>query len=205
MIGTGFYAFEESIAGHTVPRDRPRPAQFDDLVETALLCTLGDQHPVDGIVAERRLQTRGVKRLSIGKLAAACQQRKPARRIGHPGIETQGLRQAHSGRAEVAKRFLHHRQVVAVHAVAPVLPHRLGKEEARRRIEAGLGRAKTEFKALIALEQETWSGDTLSFSARALGQRAAGTIAIYDGAVRLEVTLPWLLAKFAAAAIQALL
>jgi hypothetical protein len=34
----------------------------------------------------------------------------------------------------------------------------------------------------------TWSGDTLSFRAR--GRRAAGSIAIYDGAVRLEVTLP---------------
>jgi hypothetical protein len=80
------------------------------------------------------------------------------------------------------------------------IPHRLGKEEARRRTQDGLGRAKTEFAKLITLEQESWSGDTLSFSARSLGQRAAGTIAIYDGAVRLEVTLPWLLTKFAAAA-----
>ena len=33
-----------------------------------------------------------------------------------------------------------------------------------------------------------------------MGQRAAGTITVYESAVRLEVTLPWLLAKFAAAA-----
>jgi hypothetical protein len=84
--------------------------------------------------------------------------------------------------------------------VVVVIPHRLGKDEARRRIADGVGRARTEFASLLTLEDESWSGDTLSFSARALGQRAAGTIAVYDGAVRLEVTLPWLLAKFAAAA-----
>ncbi len=33
-----------------------------------------------------------------------------------------------------------------------------------------------------------------------LGQRAAGILDVYDGAVRLEVTLPWLLARFAQAA-----
>ena len=33
-----------------------------------------------------------------------------------------------------------------------------------------------------------------------MGQRAAGIIDIGEASVRLEVTLPWLLAKFAAAA-----
>jgi Putative polyhydroxyalkanoic acid system protein (PHA_gran_rgn) len=81
-----------------------------------------------------------------------------------------------------------------------IIPHSLGKDEARRHIADGLGRARTEFARLITLELAEWSGDTLRFRARSLGQRAAGSIAVYDGAVRLEVTLPWLLAKFAAAA-----
>jgi Putative polyhydroxyalkanoic acid system protein (PHA_gran_rgn) len=81
-----------------------------------------------------------------------------------------------------------------------VIPHRLGKDEALRRLKDGLGRAKTEFAWLIALEQEEWSGDRLSFAVAALGQRAHGFIDVYEGAVRLEVTLPWLLAKFAHAA-----
>ena len=80
------------------------------------------------------------------------------------------------------------------------IPHRLGKDEALRRIKDGLGRARTEFAALLTLEEETWNGDRLTFRVRSLGQRAAGFIDVYDGAVRLEVTLPWLLAKFAAAA-----
>jgi len=84
------------------------------------------------------------------------------------------------------------------------IPHRLGKDEAARRIKGGLGRVETEFGSLIALEQADWqssgAADRLSFCARSLGQRAFGTIDVYDGAVRLEVTLPWLLARFAKAA-----
>ena len=78
-----------------------------------------------------------------------------------------------------------------------VIPHRLGKEEALRRIKEGIGRAKAEFAWLMSLEQEEWNGDRLSFRAAALGQRAFGTIDVYEQAVRLEVTLPWLLARFA--------
>lgn len=81
-----------------------------------------------------------------------------------------------------------------------VIPHSLGKEEALRRIKAGIGRAESEFARLLSVEEEAWSGDRLTFRVSALGQRAAGFIDVYDGAVRLEVTLPWLLAKFAQAA-----
>jgi hypothetical protein len=84
------------------------------------------------------------------------------------------------------------------------IPHSLGKDEATRRIKAGFGRAKNEFAALLTVENDTWQSggpaDRLSFSAKALGQRAAGFIDVYDGAVRVEVTLPWLLARFAHAA-----
>jgi hypothetical protein len=80
------------------------------------------------------------------------------------------------------------------------IPHRLGKDEALRRIKDGLGRAKSEFAWALTLEQEAWDGDRLSFIAKAMGQRASGTIDVYDAGVRLEVTLPWLLARFAHAA-----
>src|SRR5688500_4401484 len=81
-----------------------------------------------------------------------------------------------------------------------VTPHSLGKDGALRRIRAGMGSATTEFASLITLEQAAWEGDKRDFAARSLGQRAAGSITVYDGSVRLEVTLPWLLAKFAKAA-----
>ena len=81
-----------------------------------------------------------------------------------------------------------------------VIPHRLGKDEALRRIKDGLGRATSEFAWLLSLEEEVWTGDRLNFRVGALGQRASGTIDVYEAGVRLEVTLPWLLARFAHAA-----
>jgi hypothetical protein len=77
------------------------------------------------------------------------------------------------------------------------IPHRLGKDEALRRIKDGIARAKSEFAYLLRIENDSWEGDRLSFAASAIGQRAHGTIDVYEGAVRLEVTLPWLLARFA--------
>ena len=59
------------------------------------------------------------------------------------------------------------------------IPHRLGKDEALRRIKAGLSRAETEFAWLLALEEEVWTGDRLTFRAAALGQRASGIVDVY--------------------------
>jgi len=77
-----------------------------------------------------------------------------------------------------------------------ILPHRLGKEEALRRLKPALATAAQNFPVL-KVEQEVWSGDRLDFRVRALGQAAAGTVAVAADNVRLEVTLPWLLHKFA--------
>jgi len=81
-----------------------------------------------------------------------------------------------------------------------MIPHKLGKAEAASRIKAGLSRAEAEFARLVNFEHQQWEGDRLSFRVSALGQRASGFLDIYEHAVRLEVTLPWLLAKFAQAA-----
>lgn len=80
-----------------------------------------------------------------------------------------------------------------------VIPHRLGKDEALSRIKGGIDRAKGEFAHLIRIDNDTWEGDRLNFAASALGQQAHGAIDVYEQAVRLEVTLPWLLARFAKA------
>ncbi len=79
------------------------------------------------------------------------------------------------------------------------IPHSLGKEEALRRLKPGLTGAAKSFPVL-KVDEEIWSGDRLTFRVRALGQGAAGTVDVADDHVRLEVTLPWLLQKFAEAA-----
>jgi hypothetical protein len=75
------------------------------------------------------------------------------------------------------------------------IPHHLGREEAVRRIKSGLAAARTNYSALVNIREETWDGDSLIFNMSALGQNAAGRIDIAADHVRLEVTLPWLLAK----------
>ena len=65
--------------------------------------------------------------------------------------------------------------------IVVVIPHRLGKDEALRRIKDGIGRAKTEFAWILSLEEEAWTGDRLTFRASALGQRASGFIDVYEG------------------------
>jgi hypothetical protein len=77
------------------------------------------------------------------------------------------------------------------------IPHRLGREEAVRRIKSGLATVRTNYSALLAIHEETWSGDRVAFRVSAVGQHATGLIDVADEHVRLEVTLPWLLAKLA--------
>ena len=75
------------------------------------------------------------------------------------------------------------------------IPHRLGRDEAIRRLKSGLERAGKDFGHVITIEQQVWNDNALTFGVRALGQAANGNLQIFDNTVRLEVTLPWLLAK----------
>jgi hypothetical protein len=77
------------------------------------------------------------------------------------------------------------------------IPHRLGKDEALRRLRSGLGSVRTNYGNVIAIEEEVWAGDRLSFRVRSLGQSAAGSIDVAEDHVLLEVSLPWLLATLA--------
>lgn len=77
------------------------------------------------------------------------------------------------------------------------IPHRLGRDEARRRLQAGLANARTHFDHLFTVQEETWSEDNLAFRLTALGQAIGGTIDVLDDCVNLQVTLPWLLAAIA--------
>src|SRR5262249_33244386 len=64
-------------------------------------------------------------------------------------------------------------------------PHRLGREEATRRIRSGLTAARTNYSALLTIHEESWSGDRLAFNLSALGQSAVGFIDVADDHVRL--------------------
>ena len=76
------------------------------------------------------------------------------------------------------------------------IPHRLGREEAARRLKTGLGRAAASVP-VIQVEEERWSGDSMNFRIRALGQIATGQVDVADDHVKVQVVLPWLLQRFA--------
>ena len=83
------------------------------------------------------------------------------------------------------------------------IPHRLSREEARRRLQSGLTRAASHVPVL-SVDEEHWDGDCMTFRVRALGQAASGHVDIADDHVRLEVMLPWLLQRFAEVAQKAI-
>jgi Putative polyhydroxyalkanoic acid system protein (PHA_gran_rgn) len=76
------------------------------------------------------------------------------------------------------------------------IPHRLGREEATRRLKVGLTRAASSIPVL-KVDEERWDDSRMIFRVRALGQVASGHLDVADDHVRLEVTLPWLLQRFA--------
>lgn len=77
------------------------------------------------------------------------------------------------------------------------IPHHLGKDEAIRRLKAGLGTVEAKFHHFLVVQEQTWAGDRLTFRIAALGQAASGTIDVFEDHVRLEIMLPWLLAQAA--------
>ena len=76
------------------------------------------------------------------------------------------------------------------------IPHRLGRQEAARRLKTGLGKAAASIP-MMQVEEERWDGDRMNFRIRALGQIASGLVDVGEDNVRIEVVLPWLLQRFA--------
>src|SRR5262245_58889559 len=73
------------------------------------------------------------------------------------------------------------------------IPHKLGRAEARRRVDSGVGRLRPEVNAILSGLDYHWEGDTLAFVASALWQRITGRIEVLDEAVRVEIDLPWIM------------
>ena len=68
--------------------------------------------------------------------------------------------------------------------VTAIVGHSLGKAEAVRRLKEGFARTNGHLGP-IAMEQETWQGDTLRFRMRALGQLATANIEVLEDALRI--------------------
>src|SRR5262249_32763094 len=78
------------------------------------------------------------------------------------------------------------------------IPHRLGRAEAKRRIQDQIAQlGQRQGSLLLSSLEQRWSGDTLDFSTVVIGQRLTGQRSVKAEAGRLEVVLPWMLALLA--------
>lgn len=80
------------------------------------------------------------------------------------------------------------------------IPHALGKDEAKRRIEQGFGRLQQQlgggFAGMVKFT-ERWEGDRLHFEGGGLGQKITGRLDVLADSVRVELDLPEMLAAIA--------
>jgi Putative polyhydroxyalkanoic acid system protein (PHA_gran_rgn) len=73
------------------------------------------------------------------------------------------------------------------------IPHKLGRQEAKRRLDGGIARLRPELSAFVTTLDYGWQGDILSLNAQAMRQTITGRVEVMDDAVRIEIDLPWLL------------
>ena len=76
------------------------------------------------------------------------------------------------------------------------LPHKLGRDEARRRIANNIHKLREHIPGGAQVES-TWTGDNLDLGIQALGQAVQAKIGVEETKVRVEVMLPGMLAMFA--------
>ena len=77
------------------------------------------------------------------------------------------------------------------------LPHKLGREEARRRIANNIHKLKDHIPGGAAQVDSSWQGDELDLAVNALGQAVQAKIGVEESIVRVRVVLPGMLAMFA--------
>ena len=75
------------------------------------------------------------------------------------------------------------------------LPHKLGRDEARRRIANNIHRLREHIPG-GAQVQTGWAGDQLNLDVQAMGQEVAATIDVEETKVHLKVLLPGVLGIF---------
>ena len=78
------------------------------------------------------------------------------------------------------------------------LPHKLGRDEARRRIANNIHKLENHIPGGTSHVESNWAGDTLNLSVSAMGQTVEAKIDVMDAKVHCRVMLPGMLSLFAA-------
>ena len=76
------------------------------------------------------------------------------------------------------------------------LPHKLGREEARRRIAANIHKLEQQIPGGARVDSR-WEGDELKLAVQAMGQSIDADIGVQESIVRCKLMLPPMLAMLA--------
>ena len=77
------------------------------------------------------------------------------------------------------------------------LPHKLGRDEARRRIADNIHKLKDHIPGGASHVDSSWSGDRLTLNVQAMGQAAEALIDVEESKVHCRIQLPGILSMFA--------
>jgi hypothetical protein len=85
--------------------------------------------------------------------------------------------------------------------VVVTIPHHLSKQEAKTRLQNGFGHIRAQLAShlvgKLSSVEDQWIEDRMEFRLATLGQSVTGRIDFLDDSVRVEIDLPWLLARLA--------
>jgi putative polyhydroxyalkanoate system protein len=71
------------------------------------------------------------------------------------------------------------------------VPHALGKEEARSRLEAFADRVRAKYEGQVKDVKQSWEGDTLCFGFRTLGSNFDGRLTVEEDRLNVGGSLPF--------------
>jgi Putative polyhydroxyalkanoic acid system protein (PHA_gran_rgn) len=75
------------------------------------------------------------------------------------------------------------------------ISHQLSRQEARGRLQKNMDGIRSHLSRYASEVDNQWTEDRMDFRVVAVGQTVTGRIDVLDDAVRVEVHLPWLLAR----------
>lgn len=77
------------------------------------------------------------------------------------------------------------------------IPHRLGSEQAKARLQDASEKLRSQFRGQVAQVHEAWNGNHADFKFSAMGQSITGRIDVEESVIRLAIDLPWVLGMLA--------
>jgi hypothetical protein len=80
-------------------------------------------------------------------------------------------------------------------SIVVTVPHRLGAEEAKRRISEKIDALRRDYVDKLAYSEVNWTGGRADLRVVALGQTTIGQLDVMPDSLRIEVRLPWILAS----------